>query len=308
MSVLFKTLNYNAEETMEMQTHPLGINSPLNTTLISNDFNKKHLDSNNDTELHCASGDLTGVLGLFVQALLAFLAFTSLIAKRYCEPKPSRRPWKIWFFDTSKQGVGAAVLHFANLFLSEVFQGDPCTWYFISFLLDSTVGLLVIYIGLKSCQLLAHHNRWKSIYFGEYGDPPKCNAWVGQCALYILVMIITKLLMTLLVLFKFWTDVRMFLMAPITNPHLEIVLVMFLVPLVVNAIVFWVVDNFLKHSIQNSKTIYVNSSAEGKVKYFHNSDTVRCYSRIEKSDDPDCDLLLSSEESDVRPRNTSTRR
>ncbi|KAH9503762.1 hypothetical protein Btru_066570 [Bulinus truncatus] len=291
-----------------MQTHHLEVYSPVNTTMISSDLDHKRLHPGNDTVLHCVSGDLTGVLGLFVQALLAFLAFTSLIVKRYCEPQPSRRPWKIWFFDTSKQGVGAAVLHFANLFLSEVFQGDPCTWYFISFLLDSTIGLLVIYIGLKSCQLLAHRYGWKSLYFGEYGEPPKCNAWVGQCALYILVMVITKLLMTLLVLFKFWTEVRRFIMAPITNPDLEIVLVMFLVPLVVNAIVFWVVDNFLKHSIQNSKTIYVNSASEGKVKYFHNSDTVRCYSRIERTDDPDCDLLLSSEESEVRPRSTLTRR
>lgn len=30
---------------------------------------------------HCGRGDLLGVLGLFVQALLAFLAFTSLIGE-----------------------------------------------------------------------------------------------------------------------------------------------------------------------------------------------------------------------------------
>ncbi|BFZ08225.1 hypothetical protein BsWGS_11264 [Bradybaena similaris] len=258
-------------------------------------------------ETHCGHGDLRGVLGLFVQALLAFLAFTSLIVKRYCEPKHSRRPWKIWFFDTSKQGVGAAVLHFANLFLSDVFQGDPCTWYFISFLLDSTVGLLVIYLGLKSCQLLAHKYGWKTLYFGEYGDPARCDAWVGQCALYILVMIVTKILMTLLVLFKFWTEVRKFLMDPITNPELEIVLVMFMVPLVVNAIVFWVVDNFLKQSIQNTKSIYINTANEGRVKYFHNSDSLKCYSRIEPTEDPDCDMLLSAEDDlDARHRTTES--
>ena len=36
---------------------------------------------NKEDELHCDHGDLRGVLGLFVQALLAFLAFTSLIGK-----------------------------------------------------------------------------------------------------------------------------------------------------------------------------------------------------------------------------------
>ncbi|GFR84327.1 store-operated calcium entry regulator STIMATE [Elysia marginata] len=249
-----------------------------------------------EDELHCDHGDLRGVLGLFVQALLAFLAFTSLIVKRYCEPQHSRRPWIIWFFDTSKQGVGAAVLHFANLYLSDVFQGDPCTWYFISFLLDSTIGLLVIYVGLRSCQYFSHRYGWKTLYFGEYGDPPTCNSWMGQCALYILVMILTKILMTVLMLFKFWVKVRKFLMAPITNPDLEIVLVMFIVPVVVNAIVFWVVDNFLKQSLQSTKTIYISSvPPEGKVKYFHNLDSVKCYSRIEASE-TDCEMILSGEE------------
>ncbi|XP_035824364.1 store-operated calcium entry regulator STIMATE [Aplysia californica] len=258
-----------------------------------------------ESQLHCGHGDLRGVLGLFVQALLALLAFTSLIVKRYCEPKHSRRPWMIWFFDTSKQGVGAAVLHFANLFLSDVFKGDPCTWYFISFLLDSTVGLLVIYLGLKMSQMASHRYGWKTLYFGEYGDPPKCNAWVGQCALYILVMIIEKLLMTILVLFKFWMKVRQFIMSPITDPQLEIVLVMFIVPLIVNAIVFWVVDNFLKHSIQSAKTIYIDTAPEGRVKYFHNTDSVKCYSRIEKNDEADCDMLLSTDDDgDVRHRPT----
>lgn len=64
--------------------------------------------------------------------------------KRFCEPKEQRRSWLIWFFDTSKQGIGAAVIHFANVFLASMFQGDPCTWYIISFLLDSSVGLLII--------------------------------------------------------------------------------------------------------------------------------------------------------------------
>ena len=43
--------------------------------------------------------------------------------------------------------------------------------------------------------------------FFNAGNPPQCNAWIGQCGLYILVMIIEKLLMTLLVLFDFWRDV-----------------------------------------------------------------------------------------------------
>ncbi|KAK7102874.1 hypothetical protein V1264_021033 [Littorina saxatilis] len=250
-------------------------------------------------ELHCSSGDLLGAFGLFVQALLAFLAFTCLIVKRYCEPKSSRRPWKIWFFDTSKQALGAAVIHFANVFLADMFTGDPCTWYFISFLLDSTAGLLVIYLGLKLTQILAHRSTCKSLYFGEYGEPPQCNAWVGQTALYIIVMIVEKLLMTFLVLPSFWVKVRKFIMTPIKDPRLELAIVMFIVPLIVNAILFWVVDNFLKRSITQTKTMYV-SSEDHKVKYFRSSDQVKCYNRIEKIEESD--VLSAEEDGDVRQR------
>ena len=41
--------------------------------------------------------------------------------------------------------------------------------YFISFLLDSTVGLVVIYIGLRICQCVVKYRKQDSLMFGEYG-------------------------------------------------------------------------------------------------------------------------------------------
>ncbi|XP_014777945.1 store-operated calcium entry regulator STIMATE isoform X1 [Octopus bimaculoides] len=263
---------------------------PASTRLPSDTTEAKLL-----MDVRCSPGDLLGPLGLFVQALLAFLAFTTLIAKRFCEPKHERRPWKIWFYDTSKQAIGAAVIHFANVFLADMFQGDPCTWYFVSFLLDSTVGLLVIYIGLKIGQWLALRKGWESLRFGEYGRPPQCNAWIGQCGLYILVMIIEKILMTLLVLCHFWVKVRKFILAPVKNANLEIVIVMFMVPLFVNALIFWVVDNFLKRQIRETKTLSINSN-DVSVKYFRNNDRLKYYNHLEKAEDFETNMLLMEDE------------
>lgn len=53
--------------------------------------NKTHSDLVDETNLmgtkeyHCNSGDLMGGLGLVVQAVLAFLAFTSLIGRWNCQ-------------------------------------------------------------------------------------------------------------------------------------------------------------------------------------------------------------------------------
>ncbi|XP_052284273.1 store-operated calcium entry regulator STIMATE-like isoform X3 [Dreissena polymorpha] len=210
------------------------------------------------------------------------------------------------FFDTSKQAFGAAVIHFANVFLADVFRGDPCTWYIVSFLLDSTIGILIIYLGLKITQLIVHRRKMETLYFGEYGTPPQCSSWVGQCGLYILVMILEKILMTGLIQFSFWEDVRKIIMSPVKDPKVELVIVMFVVPLVINAFIFWVVDNFLKRNTKNTKTIYV-SDDDHSVRYNRSESTARLYNRIERVEDGDSDIILTDDDPDVRHRrNDST--
>ncbi|XP_037799844.1 store-operated calcium entry regulator STIMATE-like [Penaeus monodon] len=117
----------------------------------------------------CGRDALTDSYGWFVQALLASLAFGLLILKRFCEPKKHRRSWLVWFYDTSKQGLGAMIVHFCNVFLSEAFKGDPCTWYIISFLLDSTLGLVIIWAGIRLSIYMGQTKGMPTLIFGEYG-------------------------------------------------------------------------------------------------------------------------------------------
>lgn len=200
-----------------------------------------------DTNMrHCETGALTNGLGLFVQLLLAFIAFSCLIAKRYCEPVNRRRTWIVWFLDTSKQIVGAGAMHAANVLLSEVlYAGDPCTWYIVNFLLDSTIGLGVIFIGLRAAYQFGKWMTWDSLRFGQYGDPARMAVWAKQCSVYLLVILVEKSVIVLLTLLPIWRRLTRYAMDWTTSADLELVLVMFIIPLVVNAIIFWVVDNFL---------------------------------------------------------------
>lgn len=201
-------------------------------------------------EIHCTHGALTDSFGWFIQGVLAGLAFTCLILKRFCEPTKQRRPWIIWFYDTSKQVVGALVIHFANVFLAEFFHGDPCTWYIVSFLLDSSIGLFIIFIGIRLTQHFARKKGWHYIVFGEYGDPPKMNAWLAQSGMYVIIVILEKMVITLLIQLPFWKSVRAFIMSPITNAKVEVAIVVLVVPFIINVIMFWVTDNFLMHKNQ----------------------------------------------------------
>ncbi|XP_038054388.1 store-operated calcium entry regulator STIMATE-like [Patiria miniata] len=216
---------------------------------------------------HCRQGALTDGFGMIIQGILAVLAFSSLIVKRLREPKEDRRSWRIWFYDTSKQALGAGVIHIANVFLStELSSGDPCIWYIVFFLLDSTFGLFIIYICVKISQCIVKLCSCKTLYFGEYGDPPMCEAWVGQCGVFVLIVVLEKVVITIFASLDFWSEVARTLLSPIHNPKVEVVIVMLLVPFVLNAIMFWVVDNFLMRKRKKLKDNPGNDKAQ--VRYF----------------------------------------
>ncbi|XP_072026629.1 store-operated calcium entry regulator STIMATE-like [Amphiura filiformis] len=253
---------------------------------------------------HCSQGALTTRFGILIQGILAFLAFCSLIVKRLREPKEHRRSWRIWFYDTSKQALGASVIHFANVFLSDIFQGDPCTWYIVYFLLDSTVGLLIIYIGIRLSQLIVSCFGCKTLYFGEYGTPPQCEAWIGQCAVFVLIVLLEKVLITFLAKVKIWEEVAVFILTPINNVRVEVVIVMLIVPFIINAIMFWVVDNFLMKKKQTLTTkIPSPSGIKSKVRYTRNipkgsSDT---------GEGSESEVLISPDEDEKQTTNPTTR-
>ncbi|XP_010880114.1 store-operated calcium entry regulator STIMATE [Esox lucius] len=248
----------------------------------------------------CENGALMDSFGIFLQGLLAMVAFSTLMLKRFREPKHERRPWRIWFLDTSKQAIGMLFIHFANVYLSDLTKEDPCSLYLINFLLDASLGMLLIYAGVRAVSGIVEWRQWDSLRFGEYGEPVQCTAWAGQCALYILIMMFEKVIIILVLLIPQWK--KLALLNPINNPQLELAIVMLIVPFFVNALMFWVVDNFLMKKGRTKAKLEereVEEDARGNSK-------VR-YRRALSHDDSESEILFSaddemddSEDEDVR--------
>lgn len=246
----------------------------------------------------CENGALMDSFGIFLQGLLAVMAFSILMLKRFREPKHERRPWKIWFLDTSKQAIGMLFIHFANVYLSDLTEEDPCSLYLINFLLDASLGMLIIYTGVRAVSAIVEWRQWDSLRFGEYGEPVQCKAWLGQCALYILIMMFEKVMIMLVLLIPQWKELS--LLNPIHNPELELAIVMLIVPFFVNALMFWVVDNFLM------KKHRTKAKLEEREEDLRGNGKVR-YRRAMSHDDSESEILFSaddemdeSEEDDVR--------
>ncbi|KAK2859129.1 hypothetical protein Q5P01_003749 [Channa striata] len=203
----------------------------------------------------CDNGALTDRFGVLIQGLLAIVAFSTLMLKRFREPVGIRRPWRIWFFDTSKQAIGALFIHFANVFLSTLTKEDACSLYLMNFLLDATLGMLVIWVAVKLTSKLVEYKQWTLLMFGEYGDPPQAAAWLGQCGIYLLIMVLEKGVVSLVLLVPGWSKLQEVLLSYIANPQLELALVMLIVPFIVNSIMFWVVDSLMMRKYKTMKTL-----------------------------------------------------
>ncbi|NXP40880.1 STIMA regulator, partial [Leiothrix lutea] len=94
------------------------------------------------------------------------------------------------------------------------------------------------------------------------GDPPQAAAWIGQCILYLLIMVFEKTVISLVLLIPGWTKLQQILLGYIPNPQLELVLVMFVVPFIVNAIMFWVVDSLIMRKYKQKDTLDISGSIE----------------------------------------------
>ncbi|XP_069045740.1 store-operated calcium entry regulator STIMATE-like isoform X2 [Lepisosteus oculatus] len=237
----------------------------------------------------CENGALMDSFGIFLQGLLGVVAFSTLMLKRFREPKHERRPWRIWFLDTSKQAIGMLFIHFANVYLSDLTEEDPCSLYLINFLLDASLGMLVIYAGVRAVSVLVEWRQWDSLRFGEYGEPLQCSAWVGQCALYILIMMFEKILIILVLLIPQWK--KLALLNPIANPQLELAIVMLIVPFFVNALMFWVVDNFLMKKGRTKAKLEEKEGAEDS----RGNSKIR-YRRAHSHEESESEILISADD------------
>lgn len=131
--VFFPTLSYIAASSASIST--LTPTPPVNSTFGAG------------SRAGAENGEckLLGPFALFIQGALGVVALLVLVLKRWRE-RP-QRPLKIWAFDASKQVVGSALLHVANLLMSMLssgqltikagdYQANPCSFYLLNLAID----------------------------------------------------------------------------------------------------------------------------------------------------------------------------
>ncbi|CAH0487263.1 unnamed protein product [Peronospora farinosa] len=220
----------------------------------------------NLTECKLLSGDFAA----FLQVLLGLIAFSVLVVKRLRETP--QRPLMIWAFDAAKQMIGATFAHIANLFIAILLYSrqqvlsesdhesvDQCALYFVNFTLDTTLGVLVNYLLLSGVIFLAFRFDWSSLKTpGDYGNPVLFRTWFLQVFSWILVIFVCKFLIAILIVI-FQNPLGAFagvLFNPLKKyPDVELTIVMIACPCSMNAMQFWIQDNFLKKDVRDESCI-----------------------------------------------------
>ncbi|KAK9454550.1 vacuolar membrane protein-domain-containing protein [Dipodascopsis uninucleata] len=196
---------------------------------------------------------LLGPFALLVQGAMGALAILSLVFKRYKEHP--RRPVLIWAFDVSKQVWGACGIHILNLFLANFSSNNaedvptsPCNWYFLNILLDTTIGVPILWFFLALISRIATNAGVMGIKSGEYGHPPKWSWFFRQALIYFMGLTCMKFVVyVLLTIFPFWDDLAQFLLSW-TKGHekTEVAFVMLVFPLIMNIVQYYLVDSIIK--------------------------------------------------------------
>ncbi|KIV93173.1 hypothetical protein PV10_04410 [Exophiala mesophila] len=239
--------------------------SPTSTAAVSN--TKPDEENNGECKL-------LGSFAIFVQGALGALALLTLVYKRWKE-RP-QRPLKVWAFDASKQVVGSVLLHLANVVMAmfsagqisdslaktaasvagvsteDKYQPNPCSWYLLNLAIDTTLGIPILIVILKVLTVGASYTPLarpkESIESGNYSTPPKATWWMKQCLIYFLGLMGMK--SCVFVIFQLcpwlgrvgdwalgWTE---------GNEAVQIAFVMFIFPLIMNGMQYYIIDIFIK--------------------------------------------------------------
>ncbi|WVQ97133.1 hypothetical protein IAU59_004243 [Kwoniella sp. CBS 9459] len=195
---------------------------------------------------------LLGTTGLVVQALMGVFVILSLVVKRQLERR--KRSWRIWMYDVSKQLAGQAVVHGLNILISDLVasaaHNNPCSLYFLNVLIDTTIGVGIIYFSLKAYTwYFSKYMGLEGFVSGQYGHPPRPDYWWKQLAPYLLSIITMKLLvllpLTLPGISKFLIDAS-HSMLDYLSPQVQIIFVMAIFPVIMNVFQFCLVDQLIK--------------------------------------------------------------
>lgn len=143
---------------------------------------------------------------------------------------------------------------------------NPCSFYLLNLAIDTTLGIPILITLLKLITFAAKQTPLarppESIESGKYGQPPRATWWLKQCLIYFIGLLGMKFCVFMIFQLCPWLGAVGDWALAWTNgsQQLQIVFVMFLFPLIMNAMQYYIIDTFIKE--QKPKEAYEQVSQD----------------------------------------------
>ncbi|KAM7209065.1 putative fk506-binding protein 2 precursor [Naviculisporaceae sp. PSN 640] len=138
----------------------------------------------------------------------------------------------------------------------EPYVPNPCSFYLLNLAIDTTLGIPILIVIVRvTTKLVAHTPLGKpaeSIQSGNYGDPPNAWWWLKQSIIYFCGLMGMKFVVLIIfMVFPWISHVGDWALGWTEgNEKLQIVFVMMLFPLIMNAMQYYIIDSYIKKQIE----------------------------------------------------------
>lgn len=129
---------------------------------------------------------------------------------------------------------------------------NPCSFYLLNLAIDTTLGIPILIVIVRVTTKLASYTPFgkplESIQSGHYGSPPSVWWWLKQSMIYFCGLMGMKLcVLIIFMMFPWISHVGDWALGWTEgNERLQIVFVMMLFPLIMNAMQYYIIDSYIK--------------------------------------------------------------
>lgn len=286
-------------------------------SLVSRFSIKSLLDYVDDSARYTADPSVPQVcslvdsFGWWVQASGGVFASSVLILKwRWEQP---RRPWTVWLLDSVKNGASQLAAHFIAVFVaglasesvSSPAHVSPCSWYLWVFIIDVTVGVTLAVVLLKVWEVaLKDSPAGHSGDYGQVWDPesgrmlvdPDLSVFWSQMGVWLLLCVVPSRIVcgSLVAVFA---DVLLKPAAFVSlifqgHPRAELVFVLLIGPVVMNALQFLIQDAFLSHPPPKPQRALLDPVESHTRRHRYMEERINTWDSDEEAEEEDRDARL----------------
>eukprot|EP00299_Pterocystis_sp_00344_P006630 c1855_g1_i1.p1 GENE.c1855_g1_i1~~c1855_g1_i1.p1 ORF type:complete len:162 (+),score=23.03 c1855_g1_i1:405-890(+) len=135
--------------------------------------------------------------------------------------------------------------------------------YLIHSVLDTSLGILINFGLIRFLEMFGS-NRFSAFDSGYYGHPPSAILWLKQLCVWFTVVSLSKLVVIIVVIIDqlgskshLETFAEYILIPFRSHAKLQLVVIMLVIPFILNVIMFWVQDNFLKKTFKHATASWI---------------------------------------------------